>query len=557
MSFNSKTINFKAGFDTSQVATGTQKIQGYFSRLEKTTAKLSNIMTGAFAAGAISGALIGATNFAKLGGEIEGVENAFRKMAQAGDLEKLRQATRGMVSDLELMRQANFARSVGIDMQQLAQAMAYAQRYASATGKAMSEIMSDATMEMIRQTGLRLDNIGLSIEKVKERAKEIGFIPAMLEQMAENTKKFGSETLTTAERIQQMQTKVENVKNFLAGAFSKSLVTVGVIIETLIERFGLAFDILRIGFVNSIGSIFQRLFEAGVTLSTMFGPAGALGRGLISTFAGFADFQKEIIGDTSKVKTWADTWKEVAAIWRGKGAMGGFIPQGANGGDGGGTALTDSQIDEMRKKLAEANKVVIEEYQSFKKEFEDMLNKEDGIPSVINTMAESLTNPEALGRLRGSFLIITDEFRNLTDSMNTAIEQYLESAIVDVFSRLGEGLVGAARDVENWGNQMLASFGGFLQQMGAMIISYAFAMDAFKKAFKDPVTAIAAGAALVAIGAAIKKTHENKMGGSGGGGSAGVPSSSFNQGYNFESRLDGYDLVLVSDRNQRLRTRRG
>lgn len=536
MSFNSKTINFKAGLDTSQIATGVQKIQGHFSRLEKSTQKLSSVMGKVFAAGAISGALIGAVNFAKLGGEIEGVENAFRKMAQAGDLEKLREATRGMVSDLELMRQANFARSVGIDMQQLAQAMAYAQRYASATGKAMSEIMSDATMEMIRQTGLRLDNIGLSIEKVKERAKEIGFIPAMLEQMAENTKKFGSETLTTAERIQQMQTKVENVKNFLAGAFSKSLVTVGVVIETLIERFGLAFDILRIGFVNSIGSIFQRLFEAGVTLSTMFGPAGALGRGLISTFAGFADFQKEIIGDTSKVKTWADTWKDVAAIWSGKGAngMAGMGSAGA-GGD---------PVAGVIRQRAESIKMAAKSLQGISVEMTEL-------PQQLENVSADIQAPLGL---------IDEQFWSFITSLKSAIADFASAMITDFASAIGEALIMGGDTFKTFGQQALETMGRFFKQIGSMFVSYGIAAMEFTKTLLVPANApalIAAGIALAAIGGAITAASKQMANTGQTSATSGVPSSSFNQGYNFESRLDGYDLVLVSSRNQRLMNRRG
>jgi len=93
--------------------------------------------------------------------------------------------------------------------------------------------------------------------------------------------------------------------------------------------------------------------------------------------------------------------------------------------------------------------------------------------------------------------------------------------------------------------------------MGKMIIAYGVSMDAFKKAFKNPVAAIAAGAALIVIGSGIKSLHESKMGAGSAGSYGGVPAQSGGMGYNFETRIDGYDLVLVNDRNQRLRNRRG
>lgn len=173
------------------------------------------------------------------------------------------------------------------------------------------------------------------------------------------------------------------------------------------------------------------------------------------------------------------------------------------------------------------------------------------LPDKLDPIAHSFTN------LKAPMSDVQERMQAMLNDMNKMMKSFVEGAMVDLFSRLGEGLFGAARDVEDWGNKMIASFGGFLQQMGAMIMSYGFAMDAFKKAFKSPAVAIAAGAALIAIGAGIKATHENKMNGGAGGNGPGVPSQSFNDGYNFQSRIDGYDIVIVTDRNQRLRNRRG
>ena len=217
MAVNSKrSSNINVGMNYRGVATGVQKIQGYMGQMSRGVNKIQRSFgnLGLSIGAAFSIQQIGrfteeAINLAL---QAEGVEKAFNKMANAGDLEKLREATRNLVSDLELMRQANFARSVGIEMEDLAKVMAYVQRYSAATGKAMSELMNDATLEMIRQTGLRLDNIGLNLDTVKKRAKEIGFIPAMIESMETNAKKFGDETQTVSEKVQQMEAAWENSK---------------------------------------------------------------------------------------------------------------------------------------------------------------------------------------------------------------------------------------------------------------------------------------------------------------------------------------------------------
>ena len=48
--------------------------------------------------------------------------------------------------------------------------------------------------------------------------------------------------------------------------------------------------------------------------------------------------------------------------------------------------------------------------------------------------------------------------------------------------------------------------------MGALILSYGIAMDAFKKAFKDPWVAIGAGIALMALGGAVSHLASKGVG---------------------------------------------
>ncbi|HQE53368.1 MAG TPA: hypothetical protein PLD74_13510, partial [Prolixibacteraceae bacterium] len=56
---------------------------------------------------------------AKLSGEVEGVATAFNKIATQADLQNLRNQVKGTVSDLQLMKMAVSANTLGLPVQEL------------------------------------------------------------------------------------------------------------------------------------------------------------------------------------------------------------------------------------------------------------------------------------------------------------------------------------------------------------------------------------------------------------------------------------------------------
>lgn len=107
----------------------------------------------------------------------------------------------------------------------------------------------------------------------------------------------------------------------------------------------------------------------------------------------------------------------------------------------------------------------------------------------------------------------------------------------------------------------IAPFGDMAKNMGAMIMSYGLSMEAFKNAFAVPEVAIAAGAGLMAIGAAISSGAQRLSQGSlGGGATSSYSGGSYgtNPELNYEStltvevvgRLSGSDIVLSGQKTQ-------
>jgi len=577
MAVNSKrSSNINVGMNYQGVATGVQKIQGYMGQMSRGVNKIQRSFgnLGLSIGAAFSIQQIGrfteeAINLAL---QAEGVEKAFNKMANAGDLEKLREATRNLVSDLELMRQANFARSVGIEMEDLAKVMAYVQRYSAATGKAMSELMNDATLEMIRQTGLRLDNIGLNLDTVKKRAKEIGFIPAMIESMETNAKKFGDETQTVSEKVQQMESAWENSKTSFGETvmpvYLKGLKLLSDGLDAISARFrfgyGASAEMIEEGkdAAKGIAEFTLALKEKGI-------PDLLIGAQLLGQISEAekklaeakeaqegtttAEETRQVILLTYKLEALRKEYKKLHEVK--------VTPTGGGGGGGGGgdPLSLQEQISIAKK----SNKAISElESQGLSKAQVQALDTAiainvmndnlSQIPETLATIDSGLTGKPPLSEFQKGIEEMTENVRSMLEGLVTTIA-------VDFFGAIGEAMVAGGDSFKSFGQQTLEAMGRFFKQIGAMFISYGIAALEFFKTLLVPANApalIAAGVALSLIGGAISGAAKN-MAQTGQPSGAGVPAQSGGMGYNFETRIDGYDLVLVNDRNQRLRNRRG
>jgi hypothetical protein len=137
----------------------------------------------------------------------------------------------------------------------------------------------------------------------------------------------------------------------------------------------------------------------------------------------------------------------------------------------------------------------------------------------------------------------------IEDSIVTSMHNGLQ-AITDMMF----GLEGA--DMKNALAAFIAPLGDTMKQMGAMIMSEGIAMTAFKKSFTNPAAAIAAGAALMAIGSAVssglQRLTANPGGGtgysSGSSASAGVQNYESEMTIYVEGRISGNDIVLSGNK---------
>lgn len=152
------------------------------------------------------------------------------------------------------------------------------------------------------------------------------------------------------------------------------------------------------------------------------------------------------------------------------------------------------------------------------------------------------------------------------ESVNDLAKSSIGNAIADMAGSIGAAIGSGENALAAAGKSLLSSFGGFMQDLGKMAIAYGVQGLALKMAMKsfNPYVAIAAGAALVAIGSVFSSamsgmsasyastgSYSTSAGAYSGGGSSSYSNySTYSSGGGSEVvfRISGNDLIGVLQR---------
>lgn len=174
----------------------------------------------------------------KLAGAAEGVQAAFSRLNSPNLLNELRRATRGTVSDLELMKAAVRAENFQVPLQKLGTFFEFARQRAAATGQSVDFLVNSIIDGIGRKSTLVLDNLGISASKLQEEIKKTGdFGQAAANIIEQEMTKAGGSVETTAESFARLNSNIENFKVEIGGAilasgiFRKNLDNIADIIE--------------------------------------------------------------------------------------------------------------------------------------------------------------------------------------------------------------------------------------------------------------------------------------------------------------------------------------
>lgn len=172
----------------------------------------------------------------------DGVVHAFEKIGTEDYLQTLRDATKGTVSDIELMKAAVKAKDFRIPLEDLGKYLSFAQLKAQQTGQSLDYMVDSIVTGLGRQSPQILDNLGLSASEISEKTKETGdFMKGVASIVEKNLAEAGETYISAADRAAKRTADLENAQLSLG----KALVPIK-------EEFTDIYGQIQIGVINAI-----------------------------------------------------------------------------------------------------------------------------------------------------------------------------------------------------------------------------------------------------------------------------------------------------------------
>ena len=198
------------------------KLRQHFFSMESFNVMAGNIMTKL---GEMAGnTLRKFTNFItdaisksiELAESADGITHAFERIGSKDYLQSLREATKGTVTDIELMKAAVKAKDFSIPLEDLGKYLSFAQLKAQQTGQSLDYMVDSIVTGLGRKSPLILDNLGLSAAEIAEQTKKTGnFMKAVAAIVDKQLAAAGETYISAADRASQRTVRLQNAQKQL------------------------------------------------------------------------------------------------------------------------------------------------------------------------------------------------------------------------------------------------------------------------------------------------------------------------------------------------------
>lgn len=275
--------------DTRRFNRGIKGVQQDIQRTERMGSRLAGnwkmlAIRATGVAVAVGGITVALGKFAQAGSRSLNLQAAFIGRVEDSEaaLQQLRSATRGLVTDTELMTQTNMALTLGSadTVEQFAEMAAGAQKLGRALGLDTAFALNSLNIGIARQSRLVLDNLGLivsaeqanreyaaaigvAVDQLTDAQKQEAFRAEALDQLREKTESLGTATRNAGDAYGELIVTLTNGKDSLSQWVSESgaLIWIFDTLETKARLIKSSFE-SAFGGSSSTASLNRQLLQA-------------------------------------------------------------------------------------------------------------------------------------------------------------------------------------------------------------------------------------------------------------------------------------------------------
>ena len=214
-----KDLIIKLGLDSSGVDKGVNQANNSLGGLKNMVGKVGAAMGIAFG---VSEIISFGKEIIGLASKTEGVKRAFDRLGMPSLMNDLKTATRGAVSEFDLMKSAVSANNFKIPLENLSSYLAFATRRAEETGQSVDYLVDSIIMGIGRKSPMILDNLGISILDIRNEMEKTGdMAKAVANIINSEMANAGTAADTAATKFGQLSAKWDDFKTALGGGLSE------------------------------------------------------------------------------------------------------------------------------------------------------------------------------------------------------------------------------------------------------------------------------------------------------------------------------------------------
>lgn len=374
---------------------------------------------------AIAGMTVAMEDFAVASGRAQALAGGFARNF-SGDMQEnlaqLRAASKGTVSDVQLMQTANKAALLGVtdNVDLLSAAFTTARLRGKEMGLTATEAIDNLVTGVGRGSPLILDNLGIFIpDALKKMQGEVDqatykqlLFAAVLEDGQSIYQQYGEDAITAADRSEQMKATLDNMKVAVGGGLvpvfegllqviSPLIATFSVLAQTNpnlisgIAKLALTVTTVVVAFslANKAGVVFLgvlKLIKTGAIATQL--TLGILGVALIALGYLFAKAYADASGFGAAIESMGDPFENLLDYFKKAGNA------------------SDEFADKTKERVAEIKEAIAEEQKSYQEQLADIVRtKRDQIKAAQDALKKE-----------------EEDFRNSQDKLKSDYDKRIE-----------------------------------------------------------------------------------------------------------------------------------